>query len=131
MSSPRVTFDPAQLPRPDNLGQRRAYIEQYIKRFHEELLPDMALAREGAIFFVSKKYHEERGKLEAPTLYFEYMVDKTLWRNIFLDLGKDAPAWPWKKGPEPEDMSAGMSSHYRAWRIKYGLPIPPQQEADT
>ncbi|KAG5757391.1 hypothetical protein H9Q70_000041 [Fusarium xylarioides] len=132
MSSQQVTFDPAQLPRPDNLGQRRGYIEQYIQRFHKELLPEMALAREGAIFFVSRKYHEDRGVLAAPLVYFEYMVDKTMWRNIFLGLGKDAPAWPWKKGPDSEDMSGGMSNRYREWRIKYGLPTTPQQkEADT
>ncbi|KAF5537035.1 hypothetical protein FNAPI_11542 [Fusarium napiforme] len=130
MSSQQVTFDPAQLPRVDNLGQRRRYIEQYIRQFHKELLPEMALAREGAIFFVSRKY-EERGKLEAPFVYFEYMVDKSLWRNIFMDLGKDAPAWPWKKGPGSEDMSGGMSSTYREWRTKYGFPTTPQQEADT
>ncbi|PNP79511.1 hypothetical protein FNYG_07127 [Fusarium nygamai] len=130
MSSQRVTFDPAQLPRPGNLAQRRGYIEQYIQHFHPDLLPEMALACEGAIFFVSRKY-EDRGKLEAPLVYFEYMVDKTLWRNIFLGLGKDAPAWPWKKGPDSEDMSGGMSSRYREWRIKYGLPVAPQQEADT
>ncbi|KAF5600410.1 hypothetical protein FPANT_2425 [Fusarium pseudoanthophilum] len=130
MSSQQFTFDPAQLPRVDNLGQRRRYIEQYIQRFHKELLPQMALAREGAIFFVSRKY-EERGKLEAPFVYFEYMVDKSLWSNIFMDLGKDAPAWPWKKGPDSGDMSGGMSSSYRQWRSKYGLPTTPQQEVDT
>ncbi|KAG4259215.1 hypothetical protein FPRO03_13149 [Fusarium proliferatum] len=131
MSSQRVTFDPAQLPRPDNLGQRHRYIEQYIQRFHKDLLPEMDSAREEAIFLVSRKYHEDRGKIEVPTVYFEYNVDKTLWRNIFLDLGKDAPAWPWKKGPDPEDMSGGMSGRYREWRLKYGLPVRLQQMADT
>ncbi|KAF5575866.1 hypothetical protein FPCIR_12917 [Fusarium pseudocircinatum] len=131
MSSQQATFDPAQVPRPDNLGQRRGYIEKYIQHFHKELLPKMASAREGAIFFVSRQYHEGRGQIEAPLVYFEYMVDKTLWRNIFLGLGKDAPAWPWKKGPSLDDMSGGKSRRYREWRIKYGLPTTPQQEADT
>ncbi|KAF5644493.1 hypothetical protein F52700_2493 [Fusarium sp. NRRL 52700] len=130
MSSQQETFDPTNVPRAKDMAQRRRYIEQYIQHFHMELLPEMALAREEAIFFICRMYHNERGKIEVPVVYFEYSVDKTLWRNIFLDMGQHAPTWPWKNELDPQDMSAGMSTVYREWRIERGFPVTMPHEAD-
>ncbi|KAH7144844.1 hypothetical protein DER46DRAFT_666804 [Fusarium sp. MPI-SDFR-AT-0072] len=132
MSSQRVTFDPANLPRPENLFKRREYIDQYIQRFHSDLVPQIAEKRKASYRVVCKFYHIQRGNIEVPSVYFEYVIDKTMWKNIFKPLGKHAaPAWPWAKGPDGDDMSSGMSTAYRQWRIENGLPIAPQQEADT
>ncbi|CZR40750.1 uncharacterized protein FPRO_10338 [Fusarium proliferatum ET1] len=127
MSSQRVTFDPAQLPDPGNLGQRRGYIEQYIQRFHRDLAPNIAARREAAIPAVCKQYHEKLREIQAPAVYFEYAVDKTMWKNIFKP--QKPPAWPWSNGPSDKDMSLGWSRTYREWRLQNGLPVPPQQEA--
>ncbi|KAG7411028.1 hypothetical protein ACKAV7_009921 [Fusarium commune] len=132
MSSQRVTFDPANLPRPENLFKRREYIDQYIQRFHSDLVPQIAEKRKASYRVVCKFYHKQRGNIEVPSVYFEYVIDKTMWKNIFKPLGKHAaPAWPWAKGPDGDDMSSGMSTAYRQWRIENSLPIAPQQEADT
>ncbi|KAF4415654.1 hypothetical protein FACUT_13214 [Fusarium acutatum] len=126
MSSQRDTFDPANLPRPENLGQRRGYIEQYIQHFHRDLVPKIAAKREAAIPVVCKFYHKDLRVTKAPAVYFEYAVDKTMWKNIFKP--QKPPAWPWSKGPSDEDMSLGWSRTYRAWRVENGLPVPSQQE---
>ncbi|KAF5974278.1 hypothetical protein FBULB1_7836 [Fusarium bulbicola] len=128
MSSQRVTFDPAQLPSPGNMGQRRGYIKQYIQRFHKDLVPETEKEAKDAFGYMCELYRGRKQR-EVPAVYFEYTVDKTLWRNLFLHLGKNAPAWPWKKGPSDTDMSAGVSRRYREWRIKQGLPVESQQEA--
>ncbi|EXA38191.1 hypothetical protein FOVG_10159 [Fusarium oxysporum f. sp. pisi HDV247] len=126
MSSQRVTFDPANLPRPENMGQRRGYIEQYIQRFHSNLVPKIAEKRQTAFPVVCKFYHEQRGKTQVPAVYFEYTIDKTMWKNIFKP--QTPPEWPWSKGPNADDMSAGWSRRYREWRVENGLSIAPQQE---
>ncbi|SCO87871.1 uncharacterized protein FRV6_11998 [Fusarium oxysporum] len=133
MTSQRDTFDPANVPTPENMGERRGYIDQYIQRFHSDLVPRIEEKRKASYPIVCKHYHEQRGQIEVPSVYFEYVVDKTMWKNIFKPLGGGAtPAWPWEKGPEADDMSDGMSNVYREWRIENGLPIAtPQQEADN
>ncbi|EXM04548.1 hypothetical protein NOF04DRAFT_18507 [Fusarium oxysporum II5] len=130
MSSQRVTFDPANLPRPENMFERRGYIDQYIQYFHSDLAPQIAEKRESSYPVVCKFYHEKRGKIEVPSVYFEYVIDKTMWKNIFKPLGDGAaPAWPWEKGPDPDDMSGGMSTAYMEWRVRKGFPInTPHQE---
>jgi len=148
MTSQRDTFDPANVPRPENMGQRRGYIDQYIQRFHSDLVPRIEEKRKASYPIVCKHYHEQRGQIEVPSVYFEYVFDKTMWKNICRLLvlitsvhtnltivkplgGGATPAWPWEKGPEADDMSDGISNVYREWRIENGLPIAtPQQEAD-
>ncbi|KAG6985608.1 hypothetical protein FocnCong_v004618 [Fusarium oxysporum f. sp. conglutinans] len=127
MTSQRDTFDPANVPRPENMGQRRGYIDQYIQRFHSDLVPRIEEKRKASYPIVCKHYHEQRGQIEVPSVYFEYVVDKTMWKNIFKPLGGGAtPAWPWEKGPEADDMSDGMSNVYREWRIDNGALGPNQ-----
>ncbi|KAF5533441.1 hypothetical protein FMEXI_11823 [Fusarium mexicanum] len=99
-------------------------------RFHKDLVPEIEKEAKDALGWMCGLYRD-RHRSEVPAVYFEYTVDKTLWRNLFLHLGKNAPAWPWKKGPDPEDMSLGMSRRYREWRIKQGLPVESRQEAGT
>jgi hypothetical protein len=37
-----------------------------------------------------------------------------------------APAWPWlEKKPVARDMSQGISTTYREWRVSNGLPVEP------
>lgn len=64
------------------MGQRRGYIEQYIQRFHGNLVPKIAEKRQTAFPVVCKFYHEQRGKIQVPAVYFEYTIDKTMWKNI-------------------------------------------------
>ncbi|RKL48326.1 hypothetical protein BFJ70_g2684 [Fusarium oxysporum] len=131
MTSQRDTFDPTNVPRPENM-ERRVYIDQYIQRFHSDLVPQIEEKRKASYPIVCKFYHEQRGQIEVPSVYFEYTVDKTMWKNIFKPLGHGAtPAWPWEKGPKPDDMSDGMSNVYREWRIENGLPIAMPQQADN
>ncbi|KAF5665052.1 hypothetical protein FDENT_12702 [Fusarium denticulatum] len=122
MSSQRDNFDPANVPRPEKLGERRGYINQYIQRFHSDLVPQIEEMRKEALLFMCPVYHN-RGMIDVPAVYFEYTIDKTLWRNIFLHLGEQAPAWPWNEGPKDYDMSSGMSAAYREWRIEKGFPV--------
>ncbi|PNP79526.1 hypothetical protein FNYG_07142 [Fusarium nygamai] len=126
MSSQRDTFDPANVPRPENLGERRGYIDQYIQRFHCDLVPQIEEKRKEALLFMCPVHHD-RGMIDVPAVYFEYTIDKTLWRNIFLHLGEQAPAWPWNEDPKKHDMSSGMSTAYREWRIEKGFPVMPNQ----
>ncbi|KAF4944715.1 hypothetical protein FGADI_12490 [Fusarium gaditjirri] len=132
MSSQRDTFDPANLPRPGNMVERRRYIDQYIQCLYGNLVSKIEKERKSAYLLVCKYYHEDRHYIEVPSVYFEYVVDKTLWGNIFRILPKSArPDWPWSPGPDVNDMSSGMSTVYRQWRIDNRLPIAPQQEPDT
>ncbi|KAF5663340.1 hypothetical protein FDENT_13168 [Fusarium denticulatum] len=106
------------MPRPESIDKRFPLIE---------------VKRKVAYYLICERYHRDRNMLEVPTVYFEYMVDKTLWHNIFKNYGIcPAPAWPWKPGPDDNDMSGGMSEFYKQWRIENELPIPtPQQEEDS
>ncbi|KAF5969659.1 hypothetical protein FCOIX_10794 [Fusarium coicis] len=141
MSSQRETFEPANVPRPENLGERRGYINQYIRRFHSDLVPQIEETRKEALLRMCTVHHD-RGKIDVPAVYFEYTIDKTLWRDIceyfvsdpyssnaptVLHLGEQAPAWPWNEGPKEYDMSSGMSTTYREWRIEKGFPVMPSQ----
>ncbi|KAF5600429.1 hypothetical protein FPANT_2444 [Fusarium pseudoanthophilum] len=112
---------------------QRDTFDQYIQRFHPDLVPQIEEMRKVSYYLVCERYHRERSFLEVPTVYFEYMVDKTLWHDIFRRYGvRPAPAWPWKPGPDDKDMSGGMSGFYQDWRIENGLPIAtPQQEVDS
>ncbi|KAF5628689.1 hypothetical protein F25303_10322 [Fusarium sp. NRRL 25303] len=125
-----MSSDPANVPRPENIDARRRYINQYIQRFYSDLVPQIEEARKAAFLLVCRKYHEERHIIGAPAAYFEYAIDKTLWRNMFLHLYRQAPAWPWNKGPDMDDTSAGMSRAYREWRIEKGLPVNVSPQAD-
>ncbi|KAF5714452.1 hypothetical protein FMUND_7414 [Fusarium mundagurra] len=129
----RDTFDPANVPRPESMEERRGYIDQYIQRFYPALVPQIEEKRKVSCYLICQKYHRDRGLLEVPAVYFEYVVDKTLWHNIFKHYGvRPAPAWPWKPGPGENDMSGGMSEFYKQWRIENNLPIAtPQQEVDS
>ncbi|KAG9498463.1 hypothetical protein J7337_009268 [Fusarium musae] len=126
MSSQRDTFEPANVPRPENLGERRGYINQYIQRFHSDLVPQIEEKRKEALLSMCTVHHD-RGMIDVPAVYFEYTIDKTLWRDIFLHLGEQAPAWPWNEGPKEHDMNSGMSTAYREWRIEKGFPVMPSQ----
>ncbi|KAF5543363.1 hypothetical protein FNAPI_9685 [Fusarium napiforme] len=126
MSSQRDTFEPADVPRPENLDERRGYINQYIQRFHGDLVPQIEEKRKEALLSMCTVHHD-RGVIDVPAVYFEYTIDKTLWRDIFLHLGEQAPAWPWNEGPKEHDMSSGMSTTYREWRIEKGFPVMPNQ----
>ncbi|EXM26248.1 hypothetical protein RAB80_012640 [Fusarium oxysporum f. sp. vasinfectum] len=64
MTSQRDTFDPANVPRPENMGQRRGYIDQYIQRFHSDLVPRIEEKRKASYPIVCKHYHEQRGQIE-------------------------------------------------------------------
>ncbi|KAF5533448.1 hypothetical protein FMEXI_11830 [Fusarium mexicanum] len=133
MTSQRDTFDPANVPRPESMDERRGYIDQYIQRFHPALVPLIEEERKDSYALICQKYHQDRGLLEVPSVYFEYVVDKTLWQNIFKCHGvRPAPAWPWKPGPDDKDMSGGMSEFYKQWRIENNLPVAtPQQQGDS
>ncbi|KAF5678782.1 hypothetical protein FCIRC_6397 [Fusarium circinatum] len=130
MSSQQDTFNPANVPKPEKISERRQYIDQYIQRFHKDLVPQIDMARKEARSYMCRYYHNNRGMIDVPAVYFEYTIDKTLWQNIFLHLGEQAPAWPWKKGPDRDDISAGMSMAYKEWRIEMGLPVNMSHQTD-
>ncbi|KAF5533599.1 hypothetical protein FPHYL_13594 [Fusarium phyllophilum] len=126
MSSQRAPFDPAQLPSPANLGQRRGYIEQYIQRFHRDLVPKMAARREAAIAAVCKFYHEDLHVMKAPAVYFEYAVDKTMWKNICKLPNLTYPVYANQFDSQATEDASCVALEQRA-----DLPVPSEEETGT
>ncbi|KAH7262915.1 hypothetical protein BKA59DRAFT_449132 [Fusarium tricinctum] len=112
---------------PFNENARRHYILAY---FQADGLFSAKLHGEPyqkAVDIIANKVNDQ-GDVKVGHLFFEYMVDATIWKHTFLQAEATgmAPAWPWpQQKPVAHDMSKGISVTYWNWRFTNGLPNEP------
>ncbi|KLO87955.1 uncharacterized protein LW93_5121 [Fusarium fujikuroi] len=118
----------ASLIAPGDICQRRAWLDGFIRQIGSDYAEHVGEKRRASERVVSQKLAVE-GARQIGAGFFEYNVDKNAWREIFKRLGDQAPPWPWKDGPQRDDMIGGISLVYRQWRVDNNLPVDTNEGA--
>ncbi|EXL47956.1 hypothetical protein FOCG_10462 [Fusarium oxysporum f. sp. radicis-lycopersici 26381] len=128
--------DPSEV-NPFDEKARRQWLSAYLEadgRYVEKLLSERYRS---AVNAVGAKVHEKAKDQgheahDVGKVFFEYLVDRTVWWDCYKHVAKlgQAPAWPWQDIPGSTDMSEGSSLRYRTWRLENNLPVPEDLVAD-